>query len=62
MTLTAALMRALYLRTLHRHVGPSLRWQVRNPANTNSRAVLSPVRAAGQVSSPTGPHFFAGDA
>ena len=35
MTLTAALLRASYLRTLHRFVGPHLCWCVRNAVNEN---------------------------
>ena len=38
MTLTAALLRASYLRTLHRFVGPHLCWCVRNAANSNAYA------------------------
>lgn len=33
MTREAALMRSLYLRTLHRYVGPSLGWRVANADN-----------------------------
>lgn len=35
MTLAQALMRAMYLRTLRRFVGPHLCWRVVNADNTN---------------------------
>ena len=38
MTLHPYLLRACYLRTLRRFVGPHLAWQVRNPNNDLHRA------------------------
>lgn len=42
-----------------RTIRPFLGWRIRNAANSNSRAMtFLPVRAAGPVSSQTGPHFL----
>jgi hypothetical protein len=46
MSLTAALLRSQYIRTLRRHVAPRLGWCVRGYANTNSGAPASSQDAA----------------
>jgi hypothetical protein len=53
MTLQSALIRALYIRTLRRHVAPHLGFRVVNPSNDlRPSACVSGVRKGCEVSTP----------
>lgn len=59
MTREQALMRASYLRTLHRFVGPLMGWRVVTPSNDLQRAAPLSRRAHGASSDPEAkPHLI----